>query len=79
MTGISDGTFETWLRAATRRLDSLERAMGRARVPRQCVSTVRPVPNRLAVGTPLFETDTNRTIYVNATQTGFVNAMGTAV
>lgn len=72
MAGIGDGSFETIFREMVRDLRLARIALAKARVPRYCTSAVRPDPSRLQPGTPLFETDTNRTIFVNATQDGYV-------
>lgn len=76
--GAADGV-EGWLRSAKKRLDSMERSIMRGRVPRTCTSTTRPRPSAMQPGVSLFEMDTNRTIFVNAGQTGYVNASGSAV
>ncbi len=72
----ADG-IEGWLRRADRTLRGLEQSMGKMRIPRTCRSTGRPDPSRLPQGYPLFETDTSRMIYVNAAQSGWVDALGT--
>lgn len=73
------GGFEGWLKKADTRLARVERALGRGRIPLTCTSTSRPRPARLQPGVRLFETDTNRSIYVNAAQSGYVDSAGAAL
>lgn len=79
MAGVVPTDFAAWMKETTRALREVSTAVRKSGIPRYCTSDARPYPERLQPGTPLFEQDTNRTIYVNATQDGFVNALGTAV
>lgn len=68
-----------WLKKVDGRLRRMEGSIGRSRIPRLCTSALRPNPAVMQPGVRLFETDTNRSIFVNASQSGFVDSAGTAV
>jgi hypothetical protein len=79
MAGLPQQGFEAMLRDLVSRLGQLERSLGSLRSPRMVVSDARPDPSDFRPGTRLFETDTNRSIFVNATQDGYVDVAGTAL
>lgn len=79
MAGLPRPGFEGLVTSLHRRLTTLEQNLGALRAPKQVFSDARPDPSTIRVGTRLFELDTNRSIFVNATQDGFVDTAGTAL
>lgn len=79
MAGVTPGNFEQLVSGLLRRLERLEGGLGAMRAPKLVFSDARPEPSTLRVGVRLFELDTNRSIFVNASQDGYVDVAGTAL